>query len=101
LSTEPRPIKVVNTAPSKNIRVDEIVINTAQTSKVTAVIAVMSIYCKKRCNLKSADYGDKKRSRQKAESVNFPEENSRGLRNLSLKTRKGQLPKKLGLNRRN
>ena len=95
MSTEPRPIKVVNTAPSKNIRVDEIVINTAQTSKVTAVIAVMSIYCKKRCNLKSADYGDKKRSRQKAESVNFPEENSRGLRSLSQKLRKGRIPKKL------
>ncbi len=38
---------------------------------------------------------DKKLSRQKAESANFLGGNSCGSRNLSLKTRKGRLPKKL------
>jgi hypothetical protein len=32
---------------------------------------------------------------KKAESAYFPEENSHGLRNISLKTRKGQIPKKV------
>jgi hypothetical protein len=47
LSTELRPIKVVDTAPSENIRANKFVIKTAKISKVTAVVAVMSIYCKK------------------------------------------------------
>jgi hypothetical protein len=45
--TEPRPIKVAATAPSDNSRADEIAIETTKTSRVTAVAAVMSIYCKK------------------------------------------------------
>jgi hypothetical protein len=40
LSTEARPIKVVNTAPSSNMRADEIEIETAKTGNVTAVVAV-------------------------------------------------------------
>ncbi len=47
LSTEPRPIKVVDTALSENIRANKIAIKTAKTGKVTAVVAVLSIYCKK------------------------------------------------------
>jgi hypothetical protein len=43
-STEPRPIKVTNTAPSETTRADEIVIQTAKTGKVTAVVTVMSIF---------------------------------------------------------
>jgi hypothetical protein len=46
-STEPRPIKVANTAPSETTRADEIAIKTAKTGKVTAVVAVMSISSKK------------------------------------------------------
>jgi hypothetical protein len=46
-STEPRPIKVANTAPSNKMRATEIAIETAITSEVTAVVAVMSIFCKK------------------------------------------------------
>jgi hypothetical protein len=37
-------IKVAATAPSKTTRVDEIAIETTKTSKVTAVVAVMSIF---------------------------------------------------------
>jgi hypothetical protein len=88
-STEPRPIKVANTAP------DEIAIATAKAGKVTVVVAMMSIFSEKRCKLQNANQGNEKPSCQKAESSNFPEENSRGLRNLSQKTRKGLRPKKL------
>ncbi len=59
------------------------------------MVVVMSIYCKKRCNSQKADSGDEKLSCLKAESVNFTEKNSREPRNLSLKMRKGRLPKKL------
>jgi hypothetical protein len=64
LSTEPHPIKVFNTAPSDNIRADEIVIETAKTNKVTVVVQVMSIYCKKRCNMRSANSSEEKLSCQ-------------------------------------
>jgi hypothetical protein len=47
LSTESLLIKVVNTAPSENIRANEIEIETTKTCKVTVLVAVMSIYCKK------------------------------------------------------
>ncbi len=66
-----------------------------KTGKVTAVVAVMSIFCKKKSNLQSTNYRNEKPSCQKAESANFPEENSCGPRSLSLKTRKGRLPNKL------
>jgi hypothetical protein len=55
----------------------------------------MSIFCKKKCNLWSANSGNERLSHQKAESADVPEENSRGTRNLSLTTRKNRLPKKL------
>jgi hypothetical protein len=55
----------------------------------------MSIFSRKRCKLQSANCGSETPSRQKAESANFPEKNSRRLRNLSQKTRKGQISKKL------
>ncbi len=95
LSTKPRPIKVVNTAPSNNMRADEIANKTTKTGKVTAVVAVTNIFCKKKCNLRCANSGNEKPSCQKLENANFPEENSCGLRNLYLITRKGRLPKKL------
>jgi hypothetical protein len=38
---------------------------------------------------------NEKPSRQKAERVDIPEENTRGLRSLSQKSSKGQIPKKL------
>jgi hypothetical protein len=44
LSTEPRPIKVANTARSETPRADEIAIKPAKTGKVTAVVMVMSIF---------------------------------------------------------
>ncbi len=43
ITTEACSIKVVKTAPSKTIRADNIAIETAKTSKVTAVVTVMSI----------------------------------------------------------
>jgi hypothetical protein len=43
-SGKPRPMKVVNTAPRETTRADEITIKTAKTGKVTAVVAVMSIF---------------------------------------------------------
>ncbi len=95
LSTESRPIKVPNTAPSNITRANEIAIETAKTSKVTAVVAAMSIFCKKKCKLRSAYPRNEKLSCQKAERANFLEENFRKPRNLSQKKRKGWLPKKL------
>jgi hypothetical protein len=73
----------------------KLAVETAKTGKVTAVVAVMSIFCKKKGNLWSANSWNEKLSCQKAESANFLEENSCGLRNIPLKTRKGRLPKNL------
>jgi hypothetical protein len=42
MSHKPRPIKVVETAPSVATKADEIAKETAETGKVTAVVAVMS-----------------------------------------------------------
>jgi hypothetical protein len=47
LSTRPHPIKVANTAPSETTRADEIADKTAKTGKVTAVVAVMSMFSEK------------------------------------------------------
>jgi hypothetical protein len=77
------------------MRANEIALETAKTSKVTAVVAIMSIFSKKRCKLRSANCRNEKPSCQKAERDNFLEENTRGLRNLSQKLRKGQIPKKI------
>jgi hypothetical protein len=77
------------------MKADEIAIKTAKTGKVTAVVAVMSIFENKRCKLKSANLGNEKPSCQKAERADFPEENTHGSRSLSRKLRKGRIPKKL------
>ena len=50
MSHKPRPIKVANTALSKTTKADEIAIKTAKTGKVTAVVAVMSIFSRKSAN---------------------------------------------------
>jgi hypothetical protein len=83
LSHKPCPIKVTNTAISQTTKADEITIKTAKTGKVTAVVAVMRIFGNKGCKLRSANLGNEKPSRQKAEKANFPEENTRGSRSLS------------------
>jgi hypothetical protein len=77
------------------MKADEIASKTAKTGKVTAVVAVMSIFKKKRCKLWSANLGNERPSCQKAERADFPEENTRGSRSPSQKSRKGQIPKKL------
>jgi hypothetical protein len=56
----------------------------------------MSIYSEKRCKLWGANRSNEKPSCQKAERAHFLKKNSRGPRNLSQKSRKGQIPKKLG-----
>jgi hypothetical protein len=89
----PRLIKVAHTALSETTKADEIAIETAKTGKVTAVVAVMRFFSKKRCKLRSADLGNEKPSRQKAERADFLEENTRGLRSPSRNLRKGQIPK--------
>jgi hypothetical protein len=61
----------------------------------TAKTAVMSIFKKKRCELRSANLINERPSRQKVESTDFPEENTRRLRSPSRQSRKGQIPKKL------
>jgi hypothetical protein len=48
LSTEARPIKVVDTAYRKSTRADKIAIETAKMGKVTAVVVVMSVFCRKK-----------------------------------------------------
>ncbi len=68
---------------------------TAKTGKVTSVVAVMSIFKKKRCLLQSTSLRNERPSCQKGERADFPEENTRGSRSLSQKLRKGQIPKKL------
>jgi hypothetical protein len=73
LSHKPRPIKVVDTVPSETARANEIVIETAKTGKVTAVVAVMSIVSEKRCKLRSANCRNEKSSCQKVERAHFPE----------------------------
>ncbi len=77
------------------MKADEIASETAKTRKVTAVVAVISIFEKKRCELRSANLGNERPSCQKAERADFSEENTRGLRSLSKKSRKGWIPKKL------
>jgi hypothetical protein len=76
------------------MRADEIAIKTAKTGKVTAVVAVRAFY-EKRCKLQSAYRKNEKPSCQKTERANSMEENSREPRNLSQKSRKGRIPKKL------
>ncbi len=77
------------------MKADEIASETAKTGKVTAVVAVMSIFKKKRCKLRSTSLGNERPSRQKEERAEFLEENTRGSRNLSQKSRKGRIRKKL------
>jgi hypothetical protein len=47
MSTDPSPIKFVDTAPCKTMRADKNAIETAKTGKVTAEGTIMSIYCRK------------------------------------------------------
>jgi hypothetical protein len=98
MSHKPRPIKVVNTALSEATKADEITKETAKTGKMTVVVAAMSIFKRKRCKLRSASLGNERPSHQKAERANFLQENTRGLQNLSQKSRKSRITKKLGLN---
>jgi hypothetical protein len=77
------------------MKADEIASKTAKTRQVTAVVMVMSIFKKKRCELRSANLGNERPSCQKAERADFPEENICGSRSPSQKSRKGQIPKKL------
>ncbi len=95
MSHKPHPIKVVDTALSETTKADEIVKETAKTGKVTAVVVVMSIFKRKRCKLRSASLGNERPSCQKAEKADILQENTRGLRNLYQKSRKGRIPKKL------
>jgi hypothetical protein len=74
MSTDPHPIKVLNAAPSKTVRADEVATETAKTSVLTTVVYMMSIYCRKKCNLQSTNPDNKKPSCFKAESANDYEE---------------------------
>jgi hypothetical protein len=94
LSHKPRPIKVIDTALSETTKADEIASETAKNGKVTAIVVVMSIFKKKRCELRSTNLGSERPSCQKAERADFPEENTRRSRSLSQKSRKGLIPKK-------
>ncbi len=95
LSHKPHLIKVVDTALSVATKADEIAKETAKTGTVTTVVAVMSIFQKKKCKLRSASLGNERLSCQKAERANFFQENTCGSPNLSQKARKGRIPKKL------
>ena len=88
MSHKPRPIKVVKTALSVATKADEIALETAKTGKLTAVVAVMSIFKKKKCKLRSAILGNERPSRQGAERADFLQEISRGSQNLSQKNKK-------------
>jgi hypothetical protein len=54
MSTDSCPIRVVNAAPSHTKRADEVANENANIGKETAVIAVMSIICRKKCKSWSA-----------------------------------------------
>jgi hypothetical protein len=56
------------------MKADEIASETAETGEVTAVVAVMSIFKRKRCKLQRANLGNERSSLQKAERANFLEE---------------------------
>jgi hypothetical protein len=77
------------------MKADEIMKETAETGTVTAVVAVMSIFKRKRCKLRSTSLGNERPSCQKAERANFLHENTRRLQNLSQKLRKGWILKKI------
>jgi hypothetical protein len=62
---------------------DEIASKTAKTGKVTAVVAVMSIFSRKRCKLRSANLGNERPPCQEAERANIPEDNTHGSRSYS------------------
>jgi hypothetical protein len=49
------------------MKADQIAIKTAKIGKVTAVVAVMSIFSRKRCKLRSSNHENEKPSCQKAE----------------------------------
>jgi hypothetical protein len=51
MSHKPHPIKVVDTALSKATKADEIAKETTETGKVTVVVAVMSIFQKKKMQI--------------------------------------------------
>jgi hypothetical protein len=55
----------------------------------------MSIFKKKRCELRSANLGNERPSCQKVERANFPDKNTHGSRSLPQKLRKDRIPKKL------
>jgi hypothetical protein len=95
LSHKPRPTKVVNTALSETTKADEIASKNSKTGKVTAVVALMSIFSRKRCKLRSANLGNEMPSCQKVERANIPEEITSRLRSFSQKSRKGRIPKEL------
>jgi hypothetical protein len=94
LSHKPRLNKVNNTALSKAMKADKIVKETTKTGKVAAVVAVMSIK-KKRCKLQSTSLGNERPSCQKGERTIFLQENTHGSGNLSQKSRKGRILKKV------
>ncbi len=64
MSPKPHPIKVFNIALSKATKADEIAKETAETGKVNAVVAVMSIFIRKRYKLRSASLGNERLSCQ-------------------------------------
>jgi hypothetical protein len=67
------------------MKADEIGSKTTKTGKVTAVVAVMSIFSRKRCKLQTSNLGNKEPFYQKAVRADFPEEITCGLRSLSQK----------------
>jgi hypothetical protein len=77
------------------MKANEIANETAKTGKATAVVALMSIFCRKKWKLQSTNPGNEKPSCYKAESAKFLEENSCNPRNRSQKMWKGQILKKL------
>jgi hypothetical protein len=86
------------------MKADEIASESAKTGKVTAEVAVMSIFKRKKCKWRSASLGDERPFRQKAERADFLEESIHGSKSLSQTLRKSQKKlasksKKLELNR--
>jgi hypothetical protein len=71
LSTEAHPIEVFDTAPNNYMRADEIAIETAKTSKVAVVVAMMRFFCRKKCKSRSANPSNEKPSRQKTKSSSW------------------------------
>ncbi len=94
MSHKPRPIKVIDTALSVATKADEMAKETTETGKVTAVVAVMSIFKKKNANCRALVLGMRGLLAKRQKEPIFCRKIPADRKNFSQKSRKGWIPKK-------